>query len=164
MATHATTTSDSHGHGTPGASHKHISSIGTYIAVWFVLMILLLATVLAVEIDLDHKVFSGANITLAMAIAFVKMMVVMLWFMHVKDASKLTWIFAGASFIWWGIMIGFTAQDYGTRGYFNGWETPVNESYTPAHVKLTDGAEQRTVGAAGDVPQQRGPHSGTQEK
>ncbi len=165
MATHAsTTTAPSHGTHAGVASHKHVGSVGTYIVVWFVLMILLLATVLAVEIDLEHMLFSGANITLAMLIAFIKMMIVMLWFMHVKEASKLIWVFAAASFLWWGIMLGFTAQDYHTRGYFPGWETPVNESYTPAHLKLTNAAEQRSVGAKGDTPQQAGPDSGTIEK
>lgn len=142
-------------------SHKHTSTIFTYMVVWFVLMVLLLATVLAIEIDLDHMLFPGANISLAMFIAVVKALIVMLWFMHVKDASKLTWIFAGASFIWLGIMVLFTLQDYHTRGYFPGWENPVSESYTPAHIELANRQDMAAKGAHGGDPVIAGPESGT---
>jgi cytochrome c oxidase subunit 4 len=145
-------------------SHKHTSTVFTYVVVWFVLMVLLLATVVAADIHLDDAFFPGANITLAMLIALVKMLVVMLWFMHVKDASKLTWISAGASFVWLAILIGLTLPDYHTRGQFPGWETPVNDSYTPGHVALTDLAEQRSVGAFNGSAPQSGPESGTQGK
>ena len=146
-------------------SHKHTSTVGTYIVVWAVLMVLLLVTVVAADIHLDDALFPGANITLAMLIALVKMLVVMLWFMHVKDASKLTWISAGASFVWLGILFGLTLPDYHTRGHFHGWESPtLKGSYTEAHLHLTDLAEQRKVGAFGDVPQQTGPGLGTQGK
>jgi cytochrome c oxidase subunit 4 len=124
--------------------HKTVSSIATYGIVWLVLMVLLLATVLAVEANLDDAVFPGANITLAMVIALIKALVVALWFMHLKDASRLTWVAAGASFVWLALMIIGTAQEYHTRGWTpGGWEAPVSESYTPAHVALEDGASRR---------------------
>ncbi|HEV7302340.1 MAG TPA: cytochrome C oxidase subunit IV family protein [Tepidisphaeraceae bacterium] len=140
-------------------AHKHVSSVGTYIVVWFVLMVLLLATVLAADIDLEH-VFTGANISLAMLIATVKALVVLLWFMHVKDASKLTWVFVGASFLWLGILIIGTGHEYLTRGWMPGWESPIGESYTPAHLGLEDG--EKRINEVGEA-QNLGPRSGTAE-
>jgi cytochrome c oxidase subunit 4 len=136
--------------------HKHVSSVATYGIVWFVLMVLLLVTVLAIEIDLDHMVFPGANITLAMFIAVIKALIVVLWFMHVKDASKLTWVAAGCSFVWFGLMILLTQQDYMTRGWMPGWETPVTQLAVPAHNALPDRGATRPPHGAAD--QNLGPH------
>ena len=140
-------------------AHKHVSSVGTYIVVWAILMVLLLATVIVADVDLEH-IFTGANISLAMLIALVKALIVILWFMHVKDASRLTWVFVGASFLWLALLIVGTAHEYHARGWMPGWETPINESYTPAHLGLEDGEKR--------YPQQGqgvnlGPRSGTTE-
>jgi cytochrome c oxidase subunit 4 len=137
-------------------AHKHVSPIGTYIVVWTVLMVLLLATVLAADIHLDDDLFNGANISLAMLIAIVKALIVMLWFMHVKDASKLTWVFAAASFLWLAMLIVGTLQEYHTRGFMPGWETPVSESYTPAHLAVDD-IESTVKVPAGGEKQNYGP-------
>jgi cytochrome c oxidase subunit 4 len=144
-------------------AHAHpIHPVALYIKVWFALMVLLLVTVLAVEMDLDARVFPGANITLAMIIAVIKAMIVVLWFMHLKEASRLVWVFAGASFIWFGVMVTFTYQDYGTRGWTaGGWESPVNESYTPAHTQLTDLQAIHPPGT--QSPAGEGPDSGTMQ-
>jgi cytochrome c oxidase subunit 4 len=37
--------------------------------------------------------------------------------MHVKYSSRLTWVFAGAAFVWLLLLIGFTIADYDTRGW-----------------------------------------------
>ncbi len=38
-----------------------------------------------------------------------------LFFMHVRHSSRLTWIFAGAAFLWLGLLLGLTMTDYATR-------------------------------------------------
>ena len=57
-----------------------------------------------------------ANTIAAMFIAIAKMLLVILFFMHVRYNSKLTWIFAGAGFVWFLIMVTLTMNDYMTRG------------------------------------------------
>lgn len=91
-------------------SSKTISA-RTYWVVWGVLMILLVLTWGMSELDLH--VF---NTVVALVIAFIKMILVILFFMHVRYNSRITWIFAGAGFIWLMIMINFTMTDYLTRG------------------------------------------------
>ena len=140
-------------------SSKPISSVGTYIIVWFVLMVLLFATVFAAKIDLDDTVFPGANIALAMLIAVIKALVVVLWFMHVKDASRLTWVFAGASLIWLALLIIGTAQEYQGRGWLNGWEMGMNQTHMPVHSPMVDDPGHQSF-----APPAVGPHSGTAER
>ena len=52
---------------------------------------------------------------IAIAIALLKMLLILLFFMHVRYSNRLTWIFAGAGFVWLAILIGLTLNDYRTR-------------------------------------------------
>ena len=52
---------------------------------------------------------------IALFIAVVKAVLVILFFMHVKDASRVTWLFCGCSFLWLIIMLVLTFGDYLTR-------------------------------------------------
>jgi cytochrome c oxidase subunit 4 len=83
----------------------------TYVLIWVALMILLLLTWGLAKLNLGL-----ANTVAAMLIAIVKMLLVILFFMHVRYNSKLTWIFAGAGFVWFLIMVVLTMNDYLTRG------------------------------------------------
>jgi cytochrome c oxidase subunit 4 len=82
-----------------------------YLLVWAGLMLLLFLTWALAEFNLGP-----ANTLAAMLIAVTKMLLVMLFFMHVRYNSRLTWIFAGAGFVWFLIMILLTMNDYLTRG------------------------------------------------
>ena len=65
------------------------------------------------------------NIFAALTIAFVKTILIILYFMHVRYSSRLLWIFAGAGFFWLGIMFALSFADYFTRGWLpvpTGWE------------------------------------------
>jgi K+ transporter len=42
-------------------------------------------------------------------------MLVILFFMHVRHSSHVTWVFAGAAFLWLGILLVLTMNDYVTR-------------------------------------------------
>jgi cytochrome c oxidase subunit IV len=87
----------------------HVSKT-TYTIIWVALMVLLLATWAAAQVNLG--VF---NNVVALAIAFSKMSLVLLFFMHVKYEKRLVWVFVAAGFIWLFIMIGYAMGDYLTR-------------------------------------------------
>jgi cytochrome c oxidase subunit 4 len=88
-----------------------ITSRKTYAVIWLVLMLLLAATYIAARFDLG-----ALNIIAALTIAVVKMLLVILFFMHVRHSTRLTWLFVAAGFIWLAIMIDLTLSDYSTRG------------------------------------------------
>lgn len=95
------------------ADHQHIGIPG-YLAVFAILIVGTWITYIVAFWDLD-AIFPGANTLLALAIAFTKMTVVMLYFMHVRWSKELIWLSAVASFFWLIIMFAFTMQDYFTR-------------------------------------------------
>ncbi|MBV8780979.1 MAG: cytochrome C oxidase subunit IV family protein, partial [Phycisphaerae bacterium] len=90
--------------------HHHVAEISTYLMVFAALMVLLVATYIAGMLDLDH-IANGLNLTVAMIIAVIKASLVVAIFMHVKDGSRLIWIFATAAFFWLMIMIILTLTD-----------------------------------------------------
>jgi cytochrome c oxidase subunit 4 len=59
------------------------------------------------------------NAVVALTIAVIKATLVVLYFMHVRYSSKLTWVFVGAGFFWLAIMVALTLSDYMTRGWLN---------------------------------------------
>lgn len=82
----------------------------TYFAVFGALLVLTALTVAVAWVDLG-----ALNTLVALTIAGLKATIVMLWFMHVKFQSKLTWLFVGAGFVWFAILVGFTLTDVLTR-------------------------------------------------
>jgi cytochrome c oxidase subunit IV len=92
-------------------SHQHILPVRTYLLVFGALLFLLLLTVAAAYwIDVGP-----GNFAIALLIAATKAVLIMLYFMHVRFSNKLTWVFAGASFFWLGILLIVTMSDYATR-------------------------------------------------
>ena len=81
-----------------------------YFTVAALLMVLLAATAWVAEIDLGRF-----NVALALTIALVKALLVILYFMEVRYASRLSWIVAGAGFFWLLILIALTMSDILTR-------------------------------------------------
>src|SRR6478672_8278262 len=88
-----------------------ITSRKTYAVIWASLLALLLLTYIIARFDLGPW-----NIIAALTIAVVKMLLVILFFMHVRHSPRLTWLFIAAGFIWLLIMIELTLGDYTTRG------------------------------------------------
>jgi len=84
----------------------------TYVIVYIALMILLGLTIVAGQFALG--VF---NTVIAISIAAIKMLLIMLFFMHVRSSGRLTWIVAGAAFFWLSILFGLTLTDFVTRGW-----------------------------------------------
>jgi cytochrome c oxidase subunit 4 len=96
----------------------HVVSPRVYIAVLAALMVLLIATLIAAFVDFDQRLHGGYwNMSLAVLIAIGKAVLIILFFMHVKYASRVTWAFAAAGFLWLAILLTLTFTDYGTRAY-----------------------------------------------
>ena len=90
---------------------NHIVPLKTYVFVWASLLGLLALTWGLSEFNLGP-----ANTAVAMLIALVKMLIVMLFFMHVRYQARVMWLFATAGFFWFLIMVTLTLGDYLTRG------------------------------------------------
>ena len=95
--------SDSHAH--------HVVPIRTYLMVFSALTFLMFLTVGVATIHLGPF-----NIVVAMAIAITKAVLIMLFFMHVKYSSKLTWVFVAGAFVWFALMIVLVSMDFASRG------------------------------------------------
>jgi cytochrome c oxidase subunit 4 len=93
-------------------SSSHSSSALTYYIVYAVLLILLVLTVAAARVEL------GAwSTVVAMSIATVKAMLVFYYFMHLRDSSRLTSIFAAVGFVMLSILIFLMIADYVSRAW-----------------------------------------------
>ena len=122
---------------TTDAFHGQHNPYKEYGIIWGILMILLFATVGASYLPTGEP----WSFLIALAIAVAKAVLVILFFMHVKDASRVTWVFCGCSFIWLGIMLALTFGDYLTRAPGERGSTPIEGAapVPPAHVEGTHG-------------------------
>jgi cytochrome c oxidase subunit 4 len=93
---------------------EHIVSRNVYFAIFIALVVLTVATWSVAKMDLGRM-----NAVVALTIAVIKATLVVLYFMHVRYSSKLTWVFVGAGFFWLAIMVALTLSDYMTRGWLN---------------------------------------------
>ncbi len=93
------------------------TNLKTYFIIFGVLLILTAITTWVSFINIGHL-----NTLIAMAIAFCKAGLVVLFFMHVRHSSRLTKIVVTTGLLWLLILIGFTLSDYFTRNWFDsGW-------------------------------------------
>jgi cytochrome c oxidase subunit 4 len=92
----------------------HVVPVRLYLIVFGALMVLTAITVTAALIDLGPF-----NTVVALTIACTKMVLVILFFMHVRYSSRLTWATVGAGFFFLGLLLLMTLSDYLTRG--PGW-------------------------------------------
>jgi cytochrome c oxidase subunit 4 len=90
---------------------QKIISRKVYLFVFAVLMALLLITTGVAYVDLGPL-----SPIIALLIAAAKALLIILYFMHVRYSSRLTWIFAGAGVTWLMILIGLTLSDFISRG------------------------------------------------
>lgn len=89
---------------------EHHPATWVYYAVFVALLVLLAVTVGIAQIELGRL-----NFLAAAAVATVKAVLIMLFFMHVRYSTPLTWIVAGAGFFWLAILFGLGLSDYWTR-------------------------------------------------
>ncbi|HEY2471232.1 MAG TPA: cytochrome C oxidase subunit IV family protein [Terracidiphilus sp.] len=103
-------------------SHHHVVPPSLYLTIVLVLLVCTGLTVWASYIDLgEWHIFPGVtlfwNPVVALAIAATKMMLVVLFFMHVKYSSKLTKLTVGAGVFTFIVLVGMTLSDYMTRAW-----------------------------------------------
>jgi cytochrome c oxidase subunit IV len=87
-------------------------SLRVYYLVYGALLVLLVLTVVVGVLDLG-----ALGLILALTIAVVKALLVILYFMHVRYSSRMTWTFAAAGFVWLAILLLLLMTDYLTRGW-----------------------------------------------
>lgn len=93
-------------------SPRHLVPARVYIATWVALLILTALTTGVAYIDLGVY-----NTVVALVIAGIKMMLVVLFFMHVKYISGMPRIVMIAALFWLAIMMAFMLADELTRGW-----------------------------------------------
>ena len=97
----------------------HVTPLKTYLLVYGALLVLTAATVGAAFLPLGPF-----GVVVALAVAGGKATLVLLWFMHMKESSRVSWILAGAGLVWLLILILPVLVDYLTRGWVyapQGW-------------------------------------------
>ncbi|MGI9101218.1 MAG: cytochrome C oxidase subunit IV family protein [Terriglobales bacterium] len=92
---------------------EHVVPRKTYVWVWAALMILMALTAGLSRIDMGEW-----STFVALAIAVIKALLVILFFMHVRyEDQKITWVVIVAGFFWLGILMALSMADYLSRGY-----------------------------------------------
>ena len=89
---------------------EHIVPTRVYYTIFAALMVGTYLTVQAAFVDLG-----AFNTVVALAIACTKATLVVLYFMHVRYSTRLTWAVVVGSVFWLGILLALTFGDYLTR-------------------------------------------------
>jgi cytochrome c oxidase subunit 4 len=97
---------------TGGDDHGHVHGTTEAWMVFVVLMVLLFATVGAAYMNLHW-----GNVPVAYAIASLKAVLILWYFMHLKYSTRLVHVFAFASFAWLALMLIVTLGDYASRKF-----------------------------------------------
>jgi cytochrome c oxidase subunit 4 len=91
---------------------EHVDSIRTYALVLLALLALTAVTTLVAFVDLG-----AFSVVVALAIAVCKMLLVALFFMHVRHSTKLTKLVVLGGLLWLAILLMLTLTDFTTRGW-----------------------------------------------
>jgi cytochrome c oxidase subunit 4 len=89
----------------------HVDSVGTYVKVLVALLVATGVTTAVSRVDLGP--FSTV---VALAIACGKMLLVALFFMHIRYSTKLTKLVVTGGLLWLAILLLLTMTDYLSRG------------------------------------------------
>ena len=81
-----------------------------YLLTWVALLALLGAT-----FGLAHLQLGAWKLAVSLAIAAAKVVLVALFFMHLRRASALVVVFALVALVWLAILFGLSGADYATR-------------------------------------------------
>jgi cytochrome c oxidase subunit 4 len=91
--------------------NTHIDSVGTYVKILLALLVATGVTTAVARVDLG-----GFSVVVALGIASVKMVLVALFFMHIRHSTKLTRLVVLGGLLWLGILLLLTMTDFATRG------------------------------------------------
>ena len=105
----------------------HVTPRRTYFVIFFVLMILTAITVWVAFIDLGPL-----STPIAMGIAITKASLVLLFFMHLRHSTRVTWVVLVASFLWLGVLFVLTLSDYLSRRWDPNYIPPFAEAQAEA--------------------------------
>jgi cytochrome c oxidase subunit 4 len=92
----------------------HVLSTRLYLGIFAALMALTALTVAVAFVDLGGF-HNFMNLATALGIAAFKSILVILFFMHLRYSSKLTWVVAGSVLLWLVIALVLTMADYLSR-------------------------------------------------
>ena len=92
----------------------HVSSLKVYVGIFLTLMVLTAVTIAVAYVNLGQM-----NKVVALGIASFKATLVVLYFMHVKYASRLTKLIVVAGLFFLAILLSLTMSDYGSRMWVN---------------------------------------------
>jgi cytochrome c oxidase subunit 4 len=90
----------------------HIDSIKTYVGV---LLALLCLTALTTWVA--YQPLGDFSVVAALGIACCKMLLVALFFMHIRHSNQLTKLVILGGLMWLGILLVLTLSDFATRGW-----------------------------------------------
>jgi cytochrome c oxidase subunit IV len=93
----------------------HVAPKSLYYLIFAALMVGTGLTVLVAFYDLGFF-----NNVVMLSIAATKATLVVLYFMHVRWSTRLTWVVAGSGFFFLLIMFTITMSDYLSRGWLSG--------------------------------------------
>jgi cytochrome c oxidase subunit 4 len=91
-------------------SHEHIDSVRTYFLVFAALIVATVLTTAVAFVDLG-----AFSVVVALLIAVCKMLLVVLFFMHVRFSTLLTRLVLAGGVLWFLILMGMTYTDFGSR-------------------------------------------------
>ena len=91
---------------------EHIDSVKTYALVFIALLILTFTTT-----ELAYVDFGPFSVVVALVIAVSKMLLVALFFMHVRHSTRLTRLVVLGGLLWLAILLMLTLNDYVSRGW-----------------------------------------------
>jgi cytochrome c oxidase subunit IV len=91
-------------------TEDHVIRKKIYYTIFGILMLCTYLTVQIAFFDLGEL-----NTIAALGIAVLKATLVVLFFMHVKYSTRLTWAVVAGSVFWFGILLTLTMSDYLTR-------------------------------------------------
>ena len=91
---------------------EHVDSVKTYALVFAALIFLTVATTAVAFVDLGPF-----SVVMALAIASGKMLLVALYFMHVRHSTRLTRLVVLGGLLWLGILLLLTMGDMLSRGW-----------------------------------------------
>jgi cytochrome c oxidase subunit 4 len=91
--------------------HTHIDSWTTYVFVLGALLVATILTTLVAYVDLGPF-----SVVVALAIACCKMLLVALFFMHIRHSTKLTRLVVLGGLLWLSILLLLTLTDFLSRG------------------------------------------------
>lgn len=89
---------------------REIPALGPYLLTWAALLVLLGATVASAYVPMGML-----NAVANVGVALIKMILIMLVFMHLREAPGVLRLFAAGGFVWLALLVGLSMADYLTR-------------------------------------------------